>query len=127
VSADPIEKIFDRHGNEVSYTIEPCDQAVPEGLANTFANALSKDDQSGGTASGSAASVGWTLPMSGKTGTTESHRSSGFVASPTATPRRTIFSPTPVRRRASAPSHCVRAAAVTYTAATSLRVRGLRR
>ena len=75
----PIDKIFDRHGNEVSYTIEPCDQAVPEGLANTFANALSKDDQSGGTASGAAGSVGWTLPMSGKTGTTESHRSSGFV------------------------------------------------
>ena len=49
---NPIDKIFDRHGNEVSYTIEPCDQAVPEGLANTLANALSKDDQSGGTASG---------------------------------------------------------------------------
>ncbi|HEX9499938.1 MAG TPA: PASTA domain-containing protein, partial [Mycobacterium sp.] len=74
-----IDKIFDRHGKEVSYSIESCDQAVPEGLANTFANALSKDDQSGGTASGSAGSVGWTLPMSGKTGTTESHRSSGFV------------------------------------------------
>src|SRR4029078_2012936 len=51
----------------------------PEGLSNTFANALSKDDQSGGTASRSAVSVVWTLPMSGKTGTTESHRSSGFV------------------------------------------------
>src|SRR5215212_8792372 len=75
----PIDKIFDRHGNEVTYTIEPCEQAVPEGLANTFANALSKDDQGGGTASGAAGSVGWTLPMSGKTGTTESHRSSGFV------------------------------------------------
>ena len=76
---NPIDKIYDRHGNEVSYTIEPCDQAVPEGLANTLANALSKDDQSGGTASGAAGSVGWTLPLSGKTGTTESHRSSGFV------------------------------------------------
>jgi membrane peptidoglycan carboxypeptidase len=75
----PIDKILDRNGKEVPYTVEPCDQAVPEGLANTFANALSKDDQSGGTASGSAASVGWNLPMSGKTGTTESHRSSGFV------------------------------------------------
>ena len=76
---NPIDKIFDRRGNEVSYTIEPCDQAVPEGLANTFANALSKDDKGGGTASGAAGSVGWSLPMSGKTGTTESHRSSGFV------------------------------------------------
>ena len=47
-------------------------------LANTLANALSKDAVSG-TAAGSAGSAGWTLPMSGKTGTTESHRSSGFV------------------------------------------------
>jgi membrane peptidoglycan carboxypeptidase len=44
-----------------------------------MANALSKDVVSPGTASASAASVGWNLPMSGKTGTTESHRSSGFV------------------------------------------------
>jgi membrane peptidoglycan carboxypeptidase len=63
----------------VSFTIESCDQAVPEGLANTFANALSKDSTSPGTAAGAASSVGWNLPMSGKTGTTESHRSSGFV------------------------------------------------
>ncbi len=75
----PIDKIFDRHGNEVSFASQPCDQAVPEGLANTFANALSKDTQSPGTAAGAAGSVGWDLPMSGKTGTTESHRSSGFV------------------------------------------------
>jgi membrane peptidoglycan carboxypeptidase len=75
----PIDKIFDRHGNEVTLDSQPCDQAVPEGLANTFANALSKDSQSPGTAAGAASSVGWTLPMSGKTGTTESHRSSAFV------------------------------------------------
>jgi membrane peptidoglycan carboxypeptidase len=75
----PIDKIFDRHGNEVSIMTEACAPVVPEGLANTFANALSKDSQSPGTAAGSAASVGWNLPMSGKTGTTESHRSSGFV------------------------------------------------
>src|SRR3984893_2901424 len=75
----PVDKIIDRHGHEVSFASQPCDQAVPAGLANTFANALSKDSQSPGTAAGSAASVGWNLPMSGKTGTTESHRSSGFV------------------------------------------------
>jgi membrane peptidoglycan carboxypeptidase len=75
----PIDKIIDRHGDEVSFTSQPCDQAVPEGLANTFANALSKDTSSPGTAAGAAASVGWDLPMSGKTGTTESHRSAGFV------------------------------------------------
>ena len=76
---NPIDKIFDRHGKEVSVDSQPCDQAVPEGLANTFANALSKDDKSPGTAAGAAASTGWELPMSGKTGTTESHRSAGFL------------------------------------------------
>ncbi len=75
----PIDKLIDRHGNEVAVTTETCDQVVPEGLANTLANALSKDAQAGGTASGSAGAAGWDLPMSGKTGTTEAHRSSGFV------------------------------------------------
>jgi len=74
----PIDKVFDRHGREVAVADPACEQVVPEGLANTLANALSKDDTSG-TAAGSAGSVGWRLPMSGKTGTTESHRSSGFV------------------------------------------------
>jgi membrane peptidoglycan carboxypeptidase len=75
----PIDKILDRKGHRVSMNTEACDQVVPEGLANTLANALSKDDQGAGTAAGSASAVGWKLPMSSKTGTTESHRSSGFV------------------------------------------------
>ncbi|MEZ0051372.1 membrane peptidoglycan carboxypeptidase [Mycobacterium sp. MAA66] len=75
---DPIDKVFDRHGNEVSVTTQTCEQAVPEGLANTLANAMSKDAISG-TAAGSAASQGWTLPVSGKTGTTEAYRSSAFL------------------------------------------------
>ncbi|WP_167097069.1 transglycosylase/D,D-transpeptidase PonA2 [Mycobacterium sp. DL592] len=75
---NPIDKLYDRHGNEVAVTTETCDQVVPEGLANTLSNALSKDDVSG-TAANSAGSVGWNLPMSGKTGTTEAHRSSGFL------------------------------------------------
>ena len=76
---NPIDKVFDRHGTEVSVTTETCEQVVPEGLANTLANALSKDDQGAGTAAASAGSVGWDLPMSGKTGTTEAHRSSAFL------------------------------------------------
>ncbi|WKG03049.1 transglycosylase/D,D-transpeptidase PonA2 [Mycolicibacterium sp. HK-90] len=76
---NPIAQVLDRRGNEVSVTTETCDQAVPEGLANTLANAMSKDDKAGGTASGAAGSAGWDLPMSGKTGTTEAHRSSGFL------------------------------------------------
>lgn len=75
---NPIDKIFDRNGREVKVETVPCDQAVPEGLANTLANALGKD-HTGGTATGAASSVGWKLPMSGKTGTTEAHRSSGFL------------------------------------------------
>ena len=74
---NPIDKVFDRNGKDVSVTTETCEQVVPEGLANTLANAMSKDDQSG-TAAGSANSAGWSLPVSGKTGTTEAHRSSGF-------------------------------------------------
>jgi membrane peptidoglycan carboxypeptidase len=76
---NPIDKVFDRTGTEVSVTTDTCEQVVPEGLANTLANAMSKDDSGSGTAAGSAGSVGWNLPMSGKTGTTEAHRSSGFV------------------------------------------------
>ena len=75
----PIDKLIDRNGNEVSVTTETCDQVVPEGLANTLANAMSKDALGGGTAAGSAGAAGWDLPVSGKTGTTEAHRSSGFV------------------------------------------------
>ena len=76
---NPIEKVVDRHGNAVAVTTETCDQAVPEGLANTLANAMSKDAIGMGTAAGSAGAAGWNLPMSGKTGTTEAHRSSGFL------------------------------------------------
>lgn len=75
---NPIDKVFDGDGREIAVPGAKCEQVVPEGLANTLANAMSKDDTSG-TAAGSAGSVGWDLPMSGKTGTTESHRSSGFL------------------------------------------------
>ncbi|KUI33133.1 penicillin-binding protein [Mycobacterium sp. IS-1742] len=76
---NPIAQVLDRKGEEVSVTTETCEQAVPEGLANTLANAMSKDDTGAGTAAGAAGSVGWNLPMSGKTGTTESNRSSAFL------------------------------------------------
>jgi membrane peptidoglycan carboxypeptidase len=75
----PIDKVFDRDGTEVAVTTETCEQVVPEGLANTLANALSKDDTGAGTAASAAGSVGWDLPMSGKTGTTEASRSAGFL------------------------------------------------
>src|SRR5258705_8283563 len=74
----PIDKVYDRTGKEVSVTTETCEQVVPEGLANTLANALSKDDQSG-TAPRAAGSPGWSPPGSGKTGTPEAHRSPRVV------------------------------------------------
>ena len=74
----PIEKVLDRRGQEIDVATAKCEQVVPEGLANTLTNALSKDTTMG-TAAAAAGSVGWGLPMGGKTGTTESHRSSGFV------------------------------------------------
>ncbi|GAS90796.1 transglycosylase/D,D-transpeptidase PonA2 [Mycolicibacterium brisbanense] len=74
----PIDRIFDRNGREVTVNRAPCEQVVPEGLANTLSNALSKDAVNG-TAAGAASSVNWTLPMSAKTGTTEAHRSSAFL------------------------------------------------
>ncbi|MET0704559.1 MAG: transglycosylase/D,D-transpeptidase PonA2 [Mycobacterium sp.] len=76
---NPIDKVFDRNGNEVAVTTDTCQQVVPEGLANTLANALSKDDTGSGTSASAAGSVGWNLPVSGKTGTTEAHRSSAFL------------------------------------------------
>ncbi len=76
---NPIAEVIDRDAKPVSVTTETCEQVVPEGLANTLANAMSKDDTGSGTAAGAAGSVGWNLPMSGKTGTTEASRSAGFV------------------------------------------------
>ena len=49
------------------------------GLADTLANAMSADDRGAGTAAGAAGSVGWSLPLASKTGTTEAHRSSAFL------------------------------------------------
>lgn len=76
---NPIDSVFDRSGKQIPVTQQACEQVVEPGLANTLANAMSKDDQPGGTSASAASSVGWSLPMSGKTGTTESHRSSGFL------------------------------------------------
>ncbi len=74
----PIDKVLDRRGKEIAVPQAKCEQVVPEGLANTLTNALAKDTTMG-TAAAAAGSVGWGLPMAGKTGTTESHRSSGFL------------------------------------------------
>jgi membrane peptidoglycan carboxypeptidase len=75
----PIAAVTDRNGQPVPIKEAPCEQAVPEGLANTLAVGMSKDDQPGGTSAGAAAAVGWNRPMIGKTGTTQGNVSATFV------------------------------------------------
>ncbi|PRX44761.1 membrane peptidoglycan carboxypeptidase [Prauserella shujinwangii] len=75
----PIKHVVDREGNPVPIKEAPCEQAVPEGLANTLAVGMSKDHEPGGTAHAAAAGVGWDRPMIGKTGTTQANGSATFV------------------------------------------------
>jgi membrane peptidoglycan carboxypeptidase len=75
----PIGEVTDRNGKPYTVKEEPCEQAVPEGLANTLAVGMSKDDAPGGTAHSAAQGVNWSRPMIGKTGTTQHNGSSAFV------------------------------------------------
>lgn len=63
----------------VPFNPPECERVVEQGLANTLANALSQDDRGAGTSAAAANATGWSLPSSGKTGTTEAHRSSAFL------------------------------------------------
>lgn len=75
----PIEEILDRNGNPVRLNEPSCQQVVDENLANAMMAGLSKDDQPGGTSYSAAKEANWNRPMAGKTGTTESHWSAGFI------------------------------------------------
>ncbi|MGH3788021.1 MAG: transglycosylase domain-containing protein [Pseudonocardiaceae bacterium] len=75
----PIDTVFDRNGSRVLVPEPPCEQVVPEGLANSLAVGLSKDDAPGGTAFAAARAAKWARPMLGKTGTTTANRSAGFL------------------------------------------------
>ncbi|GAB3459961.1 penicillin-binding protein [Actinophytocola sediminis] len=75
----PIVEVLDREGRKVQIAEQPCEQAVSKGLANTLAHGMSDDDKPGGTAAAAAADADWTRPMLGKTGTTQQHRSAGFL------------------------------------------------
>ena len=75
----PIESITDRTGKPVELNEPECEQVVEEGLADTLAVTMSKDSVGAGTAAAAAGGAGWSLPMSGKTGTTEANRSSAFL------------------------------------------------
>ena len=75
----PIDAVLDRNGHPVPVPEAPCEQVVPEGLANSLAVGLSKDDQAGGTSYAAAQAAHWNRPLLGKTGTTQNNRSAGFL------------------------------------------------
>ncbi|HJT02536.1 MAG TPA: penicillin-binding protein, partial [Pseudonocardiaceae bacterium] len=75
----PIDAVLDRNGHPVPVPEAPCEQVVPEGLANSLAVGLSKDDQPGGTSFAAAQAAHWIRPLLGKTGTTQNNRSAGFL------------------------------------------------
>ncbi|WP_236790705.1 transglycosylase domain-containing protein [Amycolatopsis sp. GM8] len=75
----PIGGVTDRNGKPVKVKEVACEQAVPEGLANSMAVGMSKDDTEG-TSAAAASAAGWNRPMIGKTGTTDVSGSATFVA-----------------------------------------------
>ncbi|OLT48425.1 penicillin-binding protein [Saccharomonospora sp. CUA-673] len=90
----PIAEVTDRNGQPVSIEEEPCEQAVNEDLANSLAEAMSQDSVNGGTSAAAASDVGWTRPMIGKTGTTQSNASAAFVgATPQMAGASMVFKP----------------------------------
>ena len=117
---NPIDKVFDRNGNEVSVTTETCEQVVPEGLANTLANAMSKDDHRRrhrrrlGRLGRAGACRCRARPVPPRR--TGRRDSSG---SPTSSPRPTTSTTTPHAPASCARSRCGSAATATCSAATS--------
>ncbi|MCG8926059.1 penicillin-binding transpeptidase domain-containing protein, partial [Lentzea sp. CC55] len=75
----PIKKVLDRNGKPVELIKPPCEQAVPEPLANALAVGLSEDSKGQGTAAFAASKAGWKRPMMGKTGTTEEYKSAAYM------------------------------------------------
>ncbi|WP_024795050.1 penicillin-binding protein [Tomitella biformata] len=75
----PIDSVTDRNGKPVAVTQQACEQVLDPGLARTLSVGLGQDHVGGGTSAAAAASTGWTAPVSAKTGTTETFRSSAFL------------------------------------------------
>ncbi|MFL6142967.1 MAG: penicillin-binding protein [Labedaea sp.] len=95
----PLVEVLDRDGKKVDVAEQPCEQAVAEPLANTMVFGLSKDDQPGGTSHVAAANAHWTRQMLGKTGTTQDHKSAGFVgATPQLSAAVLVFNDSPKPR-----------------------------
>jgi membrane peptidoglycan carboxypeptidase len=75
----PILSVTDRYGKPVPVNQQPCEQVVPQALANTLINGLSHDTTAEGTSAAPAAAAHWTRPIAGKTGTTQLNKSLAFV------------------------------------------------
>ncbi|WP_279345115.1 transglycosylase domain-containing protein [Hoyosella rhizosphaerae] len=75
----PVDSIIDRFGNPIELATEPCEQVVSPGLAAALSRGLGEDHVANGTAARAANATGWTAPVSGKTGTTNSNFSAGFL------------------------------------------------
>jgi len=74
----PVAEVTDRTGAPVALPAVPCEQAVPEGLADALAAGLSQA-ATDGTAAAAATAAGWDRPVAAKTGTTQISRSAAFV------------------------------------------------
>jgi membrane peptidoglycan carboxypeptidase len=74
----PIDQVLDASGKPVPITELPCSRVLDPGLANTLLTGLSKDPVEG-TAAASAQALNWRRPTAGKTGTTQQHKSAGFI------------------------------------------------
>ncbi|WP_448851992.1 transglycosylase domain-containing protein [Corynebacterium sp. 335C] len=74
----PVDAVLDHAGNPVELDLKPCEDAMDPGAASAVANAMGLDHVEG-TAEGAAEAAGWSGPMAGKTGTTESHQSAAFL------------------------------------------------
>lgn len=75
---NPIMSVTDRYGKPVPIKQQPCEQAVPPGLANTLMVGLSQDTKIG-TSAASARAAGWNHIDIGKTGTTNTSESVAFI------------------------------------------------
>ncbi|WP_342320199.1 transglycosylase domain-containing protein [Corynebacterium mayonis] len=76
---NPVVSVKDSNGNEVFIQRPDCEQAISPDIAGTLAHGMSEDIKTG-TAERAAKAAGWTTPVAAKTGTTESHQSSAFLA-----------------------------------------------
>ncbi|WP_223199291.1 transglycosylase domain-containing protein [Solihabitans fulvus] len=75
----PVEQVLDRNGQPVQLKEPACEQVVPKELAYSLVQGMSQDDKGTGTSAGAARNSSWDRPILGKTGTTETSKSTAFM------------------------------------------------